>query len=457
MPHLLEEREILIVGAGVAGLALAIRLKENGLHPLVIEKQVGVRHQLKGEFFQPKGVELLSKLNLLDLFSLSETHPIGQICHVHSHPVFRTTANFTSEYSHYKAGTHGMICLHENVLKAMRTKYLGLGGELREGVHIADLDVLQSSNICTLSNGDVIKSKLFVGADGRYSLTRKMAEMPTIDMDCDRVMMATLMSDVKIPMGVFYTEEISGGVLYAFRYKSGLSRVYVCFLKEELQKATARREHFFREKIEKTRLFMNQEITLADPILFMPTIDTMMLNRSKHQAVWIGDAAGVVDPLAGYGLTLSLQDAIEISDAILDSISKPEGLDKAINDFSMAAQKRYLHARYLGLWVALLFMGTNSAGRIAKWRTLNQVDKNFELRHRLIALFSGFDTDPFQLHDIPYYLGILPNLIHGTIDQISLIRKMGVLQNYILTTPFEMKKSALKTKVQSVIEKLLQA
>ncbi|MGE3975248.1 MAG: FAD-dependent oxidoreductase [Bdellovibrionales bacterium] len=454
MSQAIEQRDVLIVGAGIAGLSLAIRLKESGLNPLLIEKQVGVRNQLKGEFFQPKGVELLSELNLLSSFSAEHIQEIHQIHHNYAHPILKHTLSFSTHFDSYRPNVYGLICLHEDILLSLRKRYQSLGGDLHEGCHVVDLDVLQNATLCTLSSGKIIKTKIFVGSDGRYSTTRKMAQMPVVDVDCDRVMVATLMPDVNISEGVFYTEEIPQGVIYAFKYKNNLSRVYICFLKEELAKATAQREAFFTEKIKDTKLFAQKKIVYQEPILFMPTVDTMLAKRSRKNAVWIGDAAGVVDPLAGYGLTLSLQDAQELAETIITNLADTKNLETHLAHFAASSQKRYLHARYIGLWVATLFMGSHRAGRLAKWRTLSQVRKNAELQTRLLGLFSGFDTNPFHLHDIPYYLGLLPNMIHEKVDGFSIMQKMSLVQNYILTTPFEVKKTEVKNKFIELITRV---
>lgn len=61
------ESEYTIVGGGVAGLSACMRLLEYGVTPLVIEAGKYPSHKVCGEFFSPKGVEILQNWGIVPI------------------------------------------------------------------------------------------------------------------------------------------------------------------------------------------------------------------------------------------------------------------------------------------------------------------------------------------------------------------------------------------------------
>jgi len=56
--------EVMVVGAGISGVTLAIALKRQGVSVLLVERDAKVRDRYKGEYLQPIAVERLEKLGL---------------------------------------------------------------------------------------------------------------------------------------------------------------------------------------------------------------------------------------------------------------------------------------------------------------------------------------------------------------------------------------------------------
>src|SRR5207249_7175465 len=62
-----EERDVVIVGAGIGGAALATVLARGGLDVLVLERQTVYRDKVRGEFMAPWGVAETLRLGLTDV------------------------------------------------------------------------------------------------------------------------------------------------------------------------------------------------------------------------------------------------------------------------------------------------------------------------------------------------------------------------------------------------------
>jgi 2-polyprenyl-6-methoxyphenol hydroxylase-like FAD-dependent oxidoreductase len=69
-----ERQEVLIVGAGPAGLLAACELARYGVMPRVVERQVVPHRQARATVIQPAGLELLARAGVLASFLEASVH-----------------------------------------------------------------------------------------------------------------------------------------------------------------------------------------------------------------------------------------------------------------------------------------------------------------------------------------------------------------------------------------------
>uniref|UniRef100_A0A6T6M4F5 Squalene monooxygenase n=1 Tax=Timspurckia oligopyrenoides TaxID=708627 RepID=A0A6T6M4F5_9RHOD len=81
------EYDVVVVGAGVAGSALAAVLGRDGRKVLVIERDLSEQHRIVGELLQPGGVQQLEKLGLMDAVEGIDAQ------HVYGYGLFLQTRN----------------------------------------------------------------------------------------------------------------------------------------------------------------------------------------------------------------------------------------------------------------------------------------------------------------------------------------------------------------------------
>src|SRR5215468_7072539 len=62
-----EQRDVVIVGAGIGGAALATVLARAGLGVLLLERQAVYRDKVRGEYMAPWGVAETQRLGLTDV------------------------------------------------------------------------------------------------------------------------------------------------------------------------------------------------------------------------------------------------------------------------------------------------------------------------------------------------------------------------------------------------------
>ena len=129
-PPQVMDREITIVGGGLAGLTLGIGLRQNSVPVTVWESGHYPRHRVCGEFISGRGQDSLARLGLLELLKNAGAIPA------------RTAAFFSEKISSpARELLLPAICLSRHVLDNLLARELArLGGRLREGERWREAD-----------------------------------------------------------------------------------------------------------------------------------------------------------------------------------------------------------------------------------------------------------------------------------------------------------------------------
>lgn len=445
---------IVICGGGIAGVALAIQLRKEGLDPLILERQKGILPQVKGEFFQPQGVLALRKLELLEPLLEAGAVKVRTVSHTYKNPFTLNNTRFQCRYDNTDGIDFGISILHEDIVRVFRQEYVRLGGRIQEGIYIKDVRPMDTRCELDLSDGSQLTVDYFFGADGRHSSTRKKAGLKVIESPCERVMLAALLSGISVPKDEFYTEECDLGVLYAFQSNVGQTRVYTCVSRKTYEENKLRLKELFMSVVQESALPKKNRAKLEGLVSVMPSLDILMEKNYLGRALWLGDAAGAVDPLCGHGMSVALVDAIRIGKTLGDLIREHASVEKIASAFeTIQAEWRtnYLHARFIGRWIGILFMGKSRWTPWAKWRAIRAYEKDDELKSYLMGLFGGTNKQAFGVYDLPYLLGLLPSRLRKPLERMPLNQSILELQSHILTTPFPV----LKERALSLPSKIL--
>ncbi len=444
----LHTKPIVICGAGVAGLALGICLRKKGIPTLIIERDLGVTTQIKGEYFQPAIIPALKDLGVYEKFMKRGAVPIRRISHLYRSSIFNKLKRFLAPFENLSRGTHGLSLLHEDILEAFRERFREVGGDLQEGERVTALEFKSDGCDVALSESK-IEASFFVGCDGKNSITRKMAGISLHEDKIHsetRVMVAALVEGLQVPRTEFLTAETPQGVLYAFHSNRGNVRVYLCITKSHYENIKSRLRDAFLEILQASDIPGKQNSNLVSSLLVMPSIDRLASSRIGLHSAWVGDAAGTVDPLCGHGMSLAISHALKLSDLLIEEHSRPTV--KALEKYDRETLRDYLHTRFMGQWVGHLFMNTSRWSPLAKRRALYMYQRDGELLQYLIGLFAGTHKDSFGIYDLPYLLGVLPSKRRSQIKKFFLARMSEKLQNSLITTPVPVLKQRLRARIR---------
>ncbi|MET3339247.1 MULTISPECIES: FAD-dependent oxidoreductase [Bradyrhizobium] len=167
--------DVLICGAGAAGLTLAIDLARRGVSFRLIEKQAGPFHGSRGKGIQPRTLEIFEDLGIIDrIVAAGGLYPPQR--------KYRDDGSFIeSEIAEHAAPTpaepYKMALMIPQFLTegVMRERLLELGGRVEFGYELVGLEQDEDGVTARLSGRageETIRVRYLVGADGGRSFVR---------------------------------------------------------------------------------------------------------------------------------------------------------------------------------------------------------------------------------------------------------------------------------------------
>jgi menaquinone-9 beta-reductase len=336
-----EHREVVVVGGGSSGAAVAIGLARHGRDVLVLERAPAWRWRACGVFTSPVTVRQLARLGLseADLAAVARRLPAMRV-ETPAGTQFRLTYG---DDGSLRAAAVGLDRSTLDPLLLERAR--AAGAEVREGATVRDVDI--DHGRVSLADGAVVEAGVLVGADGLRSVVAGHAgvardtwlgartaltfhvEDPAPDATRDARMIVFdggYVGLAPVPGGRVNVGIVVGGRHWADRLRrdgaaSVVDRVLATIppaADDPVDWPTARR---------------------CDPIEGAAPVGHRVSRRHGEGWLLVGDAAGFLDPFTGEGLHRALRSAALATEAIVAHLAgDPTAL--ARYDRSMTARFR---------------------------------------------------------------------------------------------------------------------
>ncbi len=300
--------DVIIVGAGPAGIACGIELQKKGIKNCIIDRAIFPREKLCGGLITEKTFNI-----------------INELCDFQSKVFSDSIIENITKVSMWKQNTLAAITNTNTVLRiaerakldnSLKKYYEKLGGKVFENEPISQV-FFEEKKI--LSRNYSFEYDFLVAADGAKSQIRKAARLsipnigfcletsvPKSDLDTN--------GEIQIRFNV-----LDNGYAWVFPcgevYKIGFGNKY-CSSIDYVTKF----KHYLKSIGVKN--FESCNIKGA----FVPYGGCLKKSTYKDYVFFVGDAAGMVDPIYGEGLFFSYKSGVMVSDCIVNHIN---GLDIA--------------------------------------------------------------------------------------------------------------------------------
>jgi 2-polyprenyl-6-methoxyphenol hydroxylase-like FAD-dependent oxidoreductase len=322
----MHEAEVVIVGAGIAGGALATILGRSGISVVVLERSLVHRDRIRGEYLAAWGVEEAQRLGLLDVLiaaggrytplsipygegtapadararalDLRKVMPSLQGPMVFGHP------SACQRWTMQPEPPAQRCCVESKGSRsrpASHQRFPSIDGQRRE-----------------------MTPRLIVGADGRGSDVARQIGMKVETAPLHHLLAGLLVEGVDAWPDAEFSIGNDGDVMFfVFPQGNGRVRLYLCYGLDQRGRFSgadsARRflDAFRLSSLPDKEMFCSA--VPAGPCHGYPNADTWIDMPVAPGVVLIGDAAGHNDPTIGQGLSIAFRDARLVHEALLGS------------------------------------------------------------------------------------------------------------------------------------------
>jgi 2-polyprenyl-6-methoxyphenol hydroxylase-like FAD-dependent oxidoreductase len=317
-------RDVVVVGGGIAGSALATVLARDGLDVLVLERQVTYRDKVRGETMQPWGVAEIMRLGLLDvLLDAGGGHGTRMVPYDEAMDPDVAEA-FALPLDELLPDVPGSLNVgHPEACEAFTQAAVAAGATVVRGVR--DMTISPGTTPTVgYAHEDAehsVTCRLVVGADGRNSGVQRQLGVEAHTTSATTIGSGMLVDEVDGWPEHMEALGSEGDVHFlVFPRPGGKARLYLWF--DIAQKGRFTGPDRQREFLDVFRLDCVPAAGSlaaarpAGPCASYPSTDTWTDRPTADGVVLIGDAAGWSDPIIGQGLAVAMRDTRTVADML---------------------------------------------------------------------------------------------------------------------------------------------
>jgi menaquinone-9 beta-reductase len=308
--------DLVTVGGGIGGSALAISMARQGARVMVLERESQFRERVRGEALTPWGVAEAKKLGIADLLMNTCANQIlGMDMGFGVRNIVETTLQREAGFTYF----------HPEMQEVLLTEAQRAGAEVRRGVTVVAVEPNANNSTVTArhTKDERITARMVVAADGRGSAVRKWAGFATQKTpqpfhfagvlltgvaSRQDVMTYLFNPDLALVVGIVPLTKGRWRAYLGYYTENGLffqgHEKLDAFLAESKKMAPSIAEAYAQAKS-------------AGPLATFEATESWVDHPYRDGLALLGDAAGTSDPTFGQGMSITLRDVRVLRDALL--------------------------------------------------------------------------------------------------------------------------------------------
>ncbi len=394
-----QRRDVVIGGAGFAGLALAIALRQGlGDSFTVTVADPALAHEKSKD---PRASAIAAAARrLFEAIGVwqaveKKAQPILDMVVTDSklddivRPTFLTFAGEVEEGEPFAHMVENRLLVDALVAKAKE-----LGIDLR-ATAVAGFEHGKNRVDVRLANGALLSARLLVGADGGKSQIREQAGIATHGWSYDQSAIVTTVAHERPHNGRAEEHFLPSGPFAILPLTGNRASIVWTETTREAERMVALPDDAFHDELEKRFGLHLGDLKVVGPRRAFPLGLFTARSFIGERLALIGDAAHIIHPIAGQGLNMGLRDVAALAEAVADAARL--GLDIGSAD-ALERYQRWRRFDTVAMGVATdglnkLFSNHSDVLRLARDIGLGMVERLPALKRVFIREAAGFTGD----------------------------------------------------------------
>jgi 2-polyprenyl-6-methoxyphenol hydroxylase-like FAD-dependent oxidoreductase len=360
--------DLIVVGGGLGGAALAKAMAERGACVLVIEREPQFRDRVRGEGIFPWGVIELRTLGLYQQLIEGCAQEVRWIeMYVDGTRIERRDLQATNRQPM-------LNWVHNEMEEVLLQTATTAGAEVRRGVRACGVKPGARPAVSIELQGKVeeIPARLVVCADGRGSVARKWANF-AVQQDSYGMLLAGIlvegMPDVSSNTNYWFLNPTLGQFAFLCPQSNGRTRAYAWHPRYWDYRFQGAEDlpHFVADSVKAgapSRWYAS--VRPIGPLATFDGADTWVVHPYNSGVVLIGDAAASSDPSYGQGQGLTARDARVLRDQLLAN----DDWDVAGHTYAAEHDRYFAEVHKFTSWVYKLLYETGPEADARRTRAL---------------------------------------------------------------------------------------
>lgn len=390
------ESDIVIVGAGMVGLACAQALAKKGFRCIVLEAgKIKKDYPTQDSPFDAKVVAITRATE--QFFTQNGIWPYIQaqrICAYQKMVVWDNVADGVIQFlaSDFFEPNLGYIIEQQVILGALHQGMSQLDVTLLSEISLERVKQEEEFIEGQLSNGEIVRARLMIGADGANSGVRKLCNLGTTGWAYEQSAIVATVKAQKSHQNTAFQRFSQDGPLALLPLSDPFhcSIVWTTSLKQAQTLLEVSESEFAKVLSQECNQVLG-DMALAGKRYAFDLHTHHALAYASHRCVLVGDAAHTLHPLAGQGVNLGLMDVAALVEVLSQTKKKQRDYGQ-VNYLQRYQRARKMHNQVM-IWAMELFkrgfatqLGVIQAIRNAG---LNWVDKQTMLKQLFAKIALG--------------------------------------------------------------------
>jgi flavin-dependent dehydrogenase len=374
----MQKFDCIIIGGGLGGLTLSIQLAKKGYQIALLEKETYPFHKVCGEYIAMESWNYL--------ISCGIQLPDLQLPRLEKLKVSAPNGNFIEHQ--LNPGGFGISRHKLDHLLAIEAKKIGVN--LIEDCKVNDVTEINENHYLVHSNFETIEAEIVIGSYGKRS---------NLDVKLNRDFIQNKAKGLNNYIGIKYhvKANLPNDIIELHNFKNGycgISKIEeekycMCYLTtaqnlKDHQGNIKKMEEYVLYKNPFLKKYLSSFESLYEEPLVISQINFSNKTQHENGILMLGDAAGLITPLCGNGMSMAMKAAKILSELL------PQYFENDIN-------KIHLMAKYEFLWKQ------NFSTRLWAGRKIQGVFGNETMTNLLIN----------AIKPMPFLVNKLVSLTHG--------------------------------------------